>query len=172
MNLKYQVTVMTTADWIHLMPRNARLLTGNIFILIYPTFIQKSPKRILFDTAWFSIDLFFTDHPSLVKSTEVISGVSDHEAVTIENNLSLPHRKQPKRRIYLWNKADPIKIRTETRKFAQDFLNNMEIGVNDMWTSINSKLLEIMNKRVPSKESSSLYFPPWITPQNKRYIRN
>ena len=89
--------------------------------------------------------MFFTDHPSLVKSTEVISGVSDHEAVTIENNLSLPHRKQPKRRIYLWNKADPIKIRTETRKFAQDFLNNVELGVNDMWTSINSKLLEKMN---------------------------
>ncbi len=40
MNLKYQVTVMTTADFIQQMPRNARLLTGNIFILmdfIYPT---------------------------------------------------------------------------------------------------------------------------------------
>ena len=114
-----------------------------------------------------TLDLFFTNHPSLVKSTEVISGISDHEAVTIKNNLSNPHRKRPKRRIYLWNKADPIKIRTEASKFAHNFLNNVDVDVDTMWTSISNNLLDIMKNCVPSKESSSRYFPPWITPRLK-----
>ena len=33
---------MTKADFIHQMPRNARHLSGNIFILIYPTLKESS----------------------------------------------------------------------------------------------------------------------------------
>ena len=92
--------------------------------------------------------------------------------MTIKNNLSIPHRKRPKRRIYLWNKSDPIKIRTEASKFSLDFLNTVDLDVDDMLTSFNNKLLEFINNCVPSKGSSSGYFPPWITPHTKRYIRN
>ena len=41
-----------------------------------------------------------------------------------------------------------------------------------MWSDIKDNLLQILNKSVPSKLTSSRYFPPWITTQTKRYIRN
>ena len=37
------------------------------------------------------LDLFFSNHPSLLKNSSVISGVSDHEAVIVDNKLRLQH---------------------------------------------------------------------------------
>ena len=131
----------------------------------------------MFRRRWFPAHhgdrLVFTNNPSLVKSTEVISGVSDHEAVTITSKLTLPRLKQSKRKIYVWSKADSLKIKTEVGKFAANFLRcSGHLDVDTMWSEIKDNLLEILNKFVPSKLTSSRYFPPWITTQTKRYIRN
>ena len=51
----------------------------------------------------------------------VISGVSDHEAVTIESKLSLKIKKTPPRKIQLWNKVDIEKLKDDTRNFCNLF---------------------------------------------------
>jgi hypothetical protein len=41
-----------------------------------------------------------------------------------------------------------------------------------MWSTFRSNLISILEKHVPSKVTSSKFFPPWITTQTKRLIRN
>ncbi len=119
------------------------------------------------------LDLFFTNNPSLIKKSTVISGVSDHEAVTIESKLHFQYQKQPKRTIPLWHKANLETLKSDASKFTQRFLDEtQERDVNVMWSSFRSNLEKILKDNVPTKETSSKYFPPWITTQTKRLIRN
>ena len=98
------------------------------------------------------LDLFFTNIPSLIKKSSVISGVSDHEAVTVEGKLHLYHQKQPKHKIFLWSKANVNKIKDEARKFASNFLNNSrDKDVNAMWLSFQTNLISILENSVPTK---------------------
>jgi len=50
--------------------------------------------------------LFFTNRPSLVKRTEVVSGVSDHAAILVEAQAVAVQTKKPRCQILLWSKAD------------------------------------------------------------------
>ena len=119
------------------------------------------------------LDLFFTNNVDLIKNTEVVSGVSDHHAVIIESILQLPHQKQPKRKILLWDKANIEQMKTEAENFKHLFMEtHKELGVNDMWLFIKKNLLTILENNVPSKISSSKFWLPWISTTTKRLIRN
>ena len=41
-----------------------------------------------------------------------------------------------------------------------------------MWSCIKKNLQQIIEDNVPTKTASSKVFPPWITTQTKRLIRN
>ena len=56
------------------------------------------------------LDLFFTNNTELIDKTEIVSGVSDHEAVIISSRLPFRHQKQPRCKILLWNRADTPKM--------------------------------------------------------------
>merc|ERR1712240_423456 len=51
---------------------------------------------------------FFTNNTDLIDKTEIVSGVSDHEAVIINSGLRPLHQKQT-RKILLWNRTDTPK---------------------------------------------------------------
>ena len=123
------------------------------------------------------LDLFFTNNTELIDKTEIVSGVSDHEAVIINSRLRLRHQKQPRRKILLWNRADTPKIKAAAKEFRQNFLDKYPVDdansdVNEMWSCIQSNLLTILENNVPSKLSSSKSLPPWINNETKRLIRN
>ena len=42
------------------------------------------------------LDLFFTNNINLIKKSEVISGTSDHEAVTVLSNIYINYKKKLK----------------------------------------------------------------------------
>ena len=64
-------------------------------------------------------------------------------------------------------------MKTDAKKFSQNFLSTYtSMSVNDMWSSIKSNLLTILDDNVPSKLSTSKTFHPWITTETKRLIRN
>ena len=65
------------------------------------------------------LDIFLTSHLDLHQNSQVIPGVSDHEAVLIENKLSIKTKRPTKREIKLWKEADM----TELKKDAQNFAN-------------------------------------------------
>ena len=119
------------------------------------------------------LDLFFTNNINFINKTTVISGVSDHEAVTIESKLSLQPKKSPTRIIQLWNKANIDKIKEETKKFCNLFKYTcVKQNVNAMWLFIKQNILKIINDNVPTKKSSAKFHQPWITTHTKRLIRN
>ena len=122
------------------------------------------------------LDLFFTNNSNLIKKCSVISGVSDHEAVVIESKLFIKTKKPIKREIRLWNKADMTKMKTDAKNFCNIFKlshsHNKNVNINEMWSCVKKNLHQIIEDNVPTKTASSKVFPPWITTQTKRLIRN
>ena len=113
------------------------------------------------------LDLFFTNTSSLTDKSEVVSGISDHEAVIVTNSLQLRHQKQPRRKVFLWNRADIPQMKTAANDFRTQFTDkyrqaNANLDVNEMWSLIKSNLINILETNVPSKLTSNS-LPPWIT---------
>ncbi|KAK3107772.1 hypothetical protein FSP39_021936 [Pinctada imbricata] len=52
------------------------------------------------------LDLFITNRPSLINKIRPLPGVSDHEVLFIDTNVEVKHQRPPKRKIYLWNRAN------------------------------------------------------------------
>ena len=119
------------------------------------------------------LDLLLTNNPNLVKSTKVISGIADHDAVLSEILLSLPRKKPTKHSIRLWNKANLNSILQDARSFSNDFLQTFTLSssIDEMWSNFKSSLLKILDSHVPTKMSSSKFSQPWITTKVKRAIR-
>merc|ERR1712112_452987 len=106
------------------------------------------------------LDLFFTNTSSLTDKSEVVSGISDHEAVIVTNSFQLRHQKQPRRKIFLWNRANIPQMKTAANDFCTDFTASWgqadtNLDVNEMWSLIKSNLVNILETNVPSKLSSS-----------------
>ena len=53
-----------------------------------------------------TLDLFMTNNPTLTSEIKVIPGLADHDAVTIEGDISPIVNKQKSRKIHLYKKAD------------------------------------------------------------------
>ena len=120
-----------------------------------------------------TLDIFFTSNPNLIKKTSVVSGLSDHEAVRIECSQSLSRKKQPRRPIRLWKRANHASIRTAAQKFCNEFLaSHTETDkADEIWESIKSNLLTILDDNVPTKLTSGRLHKPWINTQTKRLLR-
>ena len=123
------------------------------------------------------LDLFFTNTSSLTDKSVVVSGISDHEAVIVTNSLQLRHQKQPRRKVFLWNRANIPQMKTAANDFRTQFTDkyrqaDANLDVNEMWSLIKSNLINILEANVPSKLTSSNSLPPWITQETKRLIRN
>ena len=89
------------------------------------------------------LDLFFTNNTELIDKTEIVSGVSDHEAVIINSRLRLCQQKQPRRKILIWNRTDTPKMKAAAKEFRQNFLDKYPVDdansdVNEMWSRIKS----------------------------------
>ena len=120
------------------------------------------------------LDLFFTNNINFISKTSVVSGVSDHQAVTIESKLSLKPQKTPPRVIQLWDKADINKLKTDCKNFNNLFKythSKCKQNIKDMWPCIQNNLLTIQKDNIPTKTTASKIYQPWITTQTKRLIR-
>ncbi len=110
------------------------------------------------------LDLFLTNRPSLVNRCEIVPGISDHDVVYVDSNIAAKRQKPIKRKIQLWDKADFDQIRLEVKSFSEEFTkqHSVDTPVEDLWKGITTKTDEILDKRVPSKTTSSRYSQPWI----------
>ena len=120
-----------------------------------------------------TLDLFLTTHPHLVKSTCIDAGISDHDFVTVETDLQVRRLKPTKRKVLLWNRADPELLREQAKKLNALFVSEYNSGtdVDSMWTCLKTRLLELMTVHIPSKLTSSKVHQPWITTVTKRLLR-
>ena len=64
-----------------------------------------------------TLDLFFTNNPSLINRVETLPGMSDHDIVYVESESTPQRVAIPKRKIFLYNKADYDPLKKELHDF-------------------------------------------------------
>ena len=139
----------------------------NIFLqqmVTEPTRITDNTENIL--------DLFFTNSDSLVNQVKAIPGIGDHETVFIESSLKPFHNKSTSRTIFKYHKADLSSINTALESFSEEFQAKLpSISIEEAWTTIKQKLLELERRFVPSKRVNGKPHKPWINRKVKALIR-
>jgi hypothetical protein len=120
-----------------------------------------------------TLDLFLTNRPSLIEECIISPGLGDHEIVNISSTVSAKRRKPIRRKIHLWKRAEEDKMRQMAHNFQESFLNKFDLhsNIEAMWTDIKHNLLDILEKCVPSKYTSSRFNQAWINGDVKRKTR-
>ena len=116
-----------------------------------------------------NLDLFFTNHPSLVKSCNTIPGISDHDMVGVEIELK-PHYNRPKRKeIFTYKKQTGKKLETLFRHEAKKLLKKINT-LKEKWQKFKSCINEIVNQYVPKRLTSKRHNLAWLTKTEKKMI--
>ena len=122
------------------------------------------------------LDLFFSNYPDMINRHDVIPGLSDHEIPFLDVSTKISLSKKKSRRVYQYKKGNMEGLVSDLSQFSDVFCNkhsNKDWLINDMWNELKSKILEVMDKHIPSKMlSSSKHLVPWVTARIRREIRN
>ena len=95
--------------------------------------LVSQPTRIT-ETTENSLDLSFCNNSSLGNTVEVITGISDHEAVYIEASLR-PHKTpKPPRTVFCYNQADYESVKTGLHTLHRDMSTMLSAPVDKLWT--------------------------------------
>ena len=116
------------------------------------------------------LDIFLTNRPSLIQSCKSLPGISDHEIVYVESDVSVKYQRQIRRKIWLWSKADLSSMKEDMNSFSDEFIGkySIEADVDTMWTEFSSKCTQLMTDYTPSKLSIARFSQPWINRDLKR----
>jgi hypothetical protein len=111
-----------------------------------------------------TLDLFFTNRPSLVDKCLPVPGVADHDMVHSITSATARRSKPISRKIHLWKRADMDALRRGCTELATTFCQtfNATNQIQDMWTFIKTLLLKLQDHHVPSNQSSTRYSQSWI----------
>ena len=119
-----------------------------------------------------TLDLFLTNRPTLINSTEPKPGLgkSDHDIVFINCCAKAKIPKPSPRKIWLWKKADHPAMSDDMKTFETNFIENntKETPIEDLWTSFRSTVTKSISKNVPNKMTSSRISQPWCTREVKK----
>ena len=120
-----------------------------------------------------TLDLFLSNRPSLINRCTSLPGISDHDIVFVESDATPRRIKPVRRKIYLWKHASSLDMKEECIGFQNEFIykHSSSSDVAGMWDDIKSFLLNVLEKHVPSKMTSTRFNQPWITSSVKRLTR-
>ena len=129
-----------------------------------------------FPTRWdATLDLILTSHPNFSARCKPLPslGKSDHDIVLYDTTLTPLRPKPPKRKLYLWRKADVEGIREDLREYAAEVNTNSELtaSVNSFWDSFRERVTTVMEKHIPSKTTPRRNSNLWINTDIRRAIR-
>ena len=101
------------------------------------------------------------------------SGISDHDIVVVDMKLTAKLIKPPKRKIFLYKKAEFNEISELINEFDRSLTEEhlQASDVNSLWDNFQTTLQAAIDKYVPSKLSSTRYNSPWIDQSIRRDIR-
>ena len=118
------------------------------------------------------LDLVAGNNPTLLNRTEVIPGISDHDVVFAELDITPQHQRQNKRKIPIYKKAEWSKIEEEMKEVHHEIRTQSEDDdVDTLWEIFKSRLLSSISKYVPHRTASARDRPPWVTPNVKKLLR-
>ena len=129
----------------------------------------KSPTR---PSSGRTLDLVFSSNPNYVQAHHVIPGISDHDAILFEVDLSPKYTPKPPRKVYQFHKADYDGLRSQMSFFSKQYLASDpgENSVEENWHKISKTIHEAMDKYIPHKQSKAKRHLPWVSPPVKRLM--
>ena len=88
------------------------------------------------------LDIFLTNHPSLISDCHTLSGISDYEIVFINSYISAKIQQPIQRKILIWNKANLENVRLNASNLALDFMNSYDVdtAVEILWLMLITHL--------------------------------
>jgi hypothetical protein len=133
------------------------------------------PTRLTETTAN-TLDLFFTNCPSMVNRCEVIPGISDHDIPLLDVSTRIVLNKTAPRKVYQYHKANFDNIDKSITEFSRTFYNKYadkdSWDINVMWSEFKASVIETMDAHIPVKYiNSRKQGVPWVTQKVKKEIR-
>ena len=113
-----------------------------------------------------TLDLMITNRPNWVCKSEVFPGVADHDAVYLEMATNARRSKPPRRKIFMYHRADWENF----AKYLEKNCENLTGDVEQRWNTFKHAVLEGIEKFIPSKQSPSRIVKPWVSLELEKKI--
>lgn len=112
------------------------------------------------------LDLVFASHPTVIQACHVVHGISDHDAVLFEINMSPKCPLKPPRKILQYHKGDFDGLRSHLSSFATTYLESDPVNrsVVENWNIIAEGIKEAIDNYIPHKMSKAKHHLPWVSP--------
>ena len=94
-----------------------------------------------------TLDLFFSNN----SKTEVIPGISDHEAVYVEACLRPTRIPTVKRNVFSYKKANYKGLREELRKLYTEMSTMQQASTETLWLKFKDTMNTLLKTFIPSK---------------------
>ena len=118
------------------------------------------------------LDLFLTSNSSLVNHVRVVPGISDHDAVLVDSNITFGRVQQHRREIPLWKKADWESIRSHIDTAWNDLPENTKDGTAEsLWSWFRETIEDSIRKFVPHRQAGKKDHHPWMSHGLKKLIK-
>ena len=122
-----------------------------------------------------TLDLLFTDVPSLISKIHSAPGLSDHDTILVDHKLKATINKKAAREVPLFNKADWPSLREKVRLLVLDYINanppENRRSLTNNWLFLKGSLLGAIEQFIPRKKVGTRFNLLYLTPKTKRKIR-
>ena len=99
------------------------------------------------------LELSITTNDSLIIKTQVIPGISDHNAVFVEGNIKATINKQKQRMVPLYRKADWDGLKEHVSKYVVSVMHSTDcdLSINDLRSSFQEELTSGIKRFIPHR---------------------
>ena len=118
-----------------------------------------------------TLDLIATNLPEQISRVKVIPGISDHEIVFMELAVRPNYRKQPRRIVWLYNKADWTGMADYLTPRLARIEKAYTPSPDDLWNQIKSEITEAMSIYIPQRLTRRKDSRPWIDKKLHQLIK-
>ena len=122
-----------------------------------------------------TLDLLFTDTPSLVSKVSAAPGLSDHDTIIVDHQLKASINKKKEREVPLYGKADWDGLRKHIKTLASDYLRanppDDRRSLHNNWLWIKGSIHGAMKRYIPTKMIGTRFNLPYLTTKIKRKMR-
>ena len=113
-----------------------------------------------------------TNLPKQIPRTEITPGISDHDIVFAELNITPTKFKQKPRNIPIYRKAKWEAMKTELDTLYNEMSNKASTcSAENLWIDFKTKLESLVKQCIPFKKLSTKIKAPWITHDTKKLIK-
>ena len=121
-----------------------------------------------------TLDLLLTNRPAFVERCTPAAGFGDHQSAIISDIYCHPQKHKPvSRKVYNWRRANLNELNQEIDENIKTLLNSESSNtpINELWSKLQTILLDALQKHVPSKATSTRFNQPWFNRACKKMAR-